>query len=99
MKTMIKLFLAGVVFAGVLTPAQAEDKPTIEILSSWTSGGEAAALNVFKTEFEKRGGVWKDSSIAGFGAADGRCVSWNLRARTKKETRLNIGIAVETSRG
>ncbi|TCM46140.1 carbohydrate ABC transporter substrate-binding protein (CUT1 family) [Rhizobium sp. PP-F2F-G48] len=70
MKTMIKLFLAGVATAGVLTPAQAEDKPTIEILSSWTSGGEAAALDVFKTEFEKRGGVWKDSSIAGFGAAD-----------------------------
>lgn len=70
MKNMMKLFLAGVAFAGFLTTANAEDKPTIEILSSWTSGGEAAALNVIKTEFEKRGGVWKDSSIAGFGAAD-----------------------------
>ncbi|CAN7583472.1 ABC transporter substrate-binding protein [Pararhizobium sp. LjRoot255] len=70
MKSMMKLFLAGVVFAGMLAPADAEDKPTIEIMSSWTSGGEAAALNVIKSEFEKRGGVWKDSSIAGFGAAD-----------------------------
>ncbi len=70
MKSMMKLFLAGVAFAGFLTTAQAEDKPTIEMLSSWTSGGEAAAINVIKTEFEKRGGVWKDSSIAGFGAAD-----------------------------
>ncbi|KRB58405.1 sugar ABC transporter [Rhizobium sp. Root708] len=70
MKTMLKLLLAGVAFAGFSMQAQAEDKPTIEILSSWTSGGEAAALNVIKTEFEKRGGVWKDSSIAGFGAAD-----------------------------
>jgi glucose/mannose transport system substrate-binding protein len=70
MKTMMKLFMAGVVFAGSLTAAGAQDKPTIEIMSSWTSGGEAAALNVIKTEFEKRGGVWKDSSIAGFGAAD-----------------------------
>lgn len=70
MKNMMKLFLAGVAFAGLLTTVKAEDKPTIEILSSWTSGGEAAALNVIKTEFEKRGGVWKDSSIAGFGAAD-----------------------------
>ncbi len=70
MKSMMKLFLAGVVFAGMLAPAEAEDKPTIEIMSSWTSGGEAAALNVIKSEFEKRGGVWKDSSIAGFGAAD-----------------------------
>ncbi|CAN7604697.1 ABC transporter substrate-binding protein [Pararhizobium sp. LjRoot235] len=70
MKSMMKLFLASVAFAGMLAPADAEDKPTIEIMSSWTSGGEAAALNVIKSEFEKRGGVWKDSSIAGFGAAD-----------------------------
>ncbi|MBP1858599.1 ABC transporter substrate-binding protein [Rhizobium herbae] len=70
MKTMMKLFLAGVALVAVLGPARAEDKPTIEIMSSWTSGGEAAALNVIRTEFEKRGGVWKDSSIAGFGAAD-----------------------------
>ncbi|QND43661.1 carbohydrate ABC transporter substrate-binding protein (plasmid) [Rhizobium leguminosarum bv. viciae] len=70
MKTMMKLFLLGVAFAGLSASAHAEDKPTIEIMSSWTSGGEAAALNVIKTEFEKRGGVWKDSSIAGFGAAD-----------------------------
>lgn len=70
MKNMMKLFLAGVALVAVLGPACAEDKPTIEIMSSWTSGGEAAALNVIRTEFEKRGGVWKDSSIAGFGAAD-----------------------------
>ncbi|AJC83835.1 sugar ABC transporter substrate-binding protein (plasmid) [Rhizobium etli bv. phaseoli str. IE4803] len=70
MKTMMKLFLAGVAVAGLCASAQAEDKPTIEIMSSWTSGGEAAALNVIRSEFEKRGGVWKDSSIAGFGAAD-----------------------------
>lgn len=70
MKNMTKLFLAGAALVAVLGPARAEDKPTIEIMSSWTSGGEAAALNVIRTEFEKRGGVWKDSSIAGFGAAD-----------------------------
>lgn len=70
MKSMMTLFLAGVAFAGLMTTANAQEKPTIEILSSWTSGGEAAALNVIRTEFEKRGGVWKDSSIAGFGAAD-----------------------------
>ena len=70
MKSMMKLLLTGAVFAGMFAPALAEDKPTIEIMSSWTSGGEAAALDVIKTEFEKRGGVWKDSSIAGFGAAD-----------------------------
>lgn len=70
MKNMMKLFLSGIALASLLTTARAEDKPAIEMLSSWTSGGEAAALNVIKTEFEKRGGVWKDASIAGFGAAD-----------------------------
>ncbi|MGO7427597.1 carbohydrate ABC transporter substrate-binding protein, partial [Rhizobium ruizarguesonis] len=70
MKNMMKLLLAGAAIVGLSASAHAEDKPTIEIMSSWTSGGEAAALNVIKTEFEKRGGVWKDSSIAGFGAAD-----------------------------
>ncbi|KQR71612.1 sugar ABC transporter [Rhizobium sp. Leaf384] len=70
MKNRMMLFLAGVACAGFLTTAEAGNKPTIEVLSSWTSGGEAAALNVIKTEYEKRGGVWKDSSIAGFGAAD-----------------------------
>jgi len=69
MKNTMKLFLAAAALAAFGT-AHAENKPTIEIMSSWTSGGEAAALNVIKTEFEKRGGVWKDSSIAGFGAAD-----------------------------
>lgn len=70
MKNIVKLLLAGVALAAVSAPVRAEDKPTIEIMSSWTSGGEAAALDVIRSEFEKRGGIWKDSSIAGFGAAD-----------------------------
>lgn len=70
MKNMMKLFLLGASLSAVVVPAYAEDKPKAEVMTSWTSGGEAAALNVIKQEFEKRGGVWKDSSIAGFGAAD-----------------------------
>ncbi|MBS1166785.1 MAG: sugar transporter [Proteobacteria bacterium] len=70
MKTKTALFLAGAAVLATFGPALAEDKPKIEVLTSWTSGGEAAALGVLKSEFEKRGGEWKDSSIAGFGAAD-----------------------------
>jgi glucose/mannose transport system substrate-binding protein len=70
MKNRMKLYLAGAALIAVLGPAHAEDKPKAEVMTSWTSGGEAAALNIIKTEFEKRGGEWKDSSIAGFGAAD-----------------------------
>ncbi|MFT4181367.1 MAG: ABC transporter substrate-binding protein [Rhizobium sp.] len=70
MKNMMKLFLLGASVSATVVPAHAEDKPKAEVMTSWTSGGEAAALNVIRQEFEKRGGVWKDSSIAGFGAAD-----------------------------
>ena len=70
MKTTMKLLLAGVALIAASAPVNAEDKPKAEVMTSWTSGGEAAALNIIRTEFEKRGGDWKDSSIAGFGAAD-----------------------------
>ena len=70
MKDRMKLLLMGAALIAASIPAHAEDKPKAEVMTSWTSGSEAAALNVIKQEFEKRGGVWKDSSIAGFGAAD-----------------------------
>lgn len=70
MKDRMKLLLMGAALIAASIPAHAEDKPKVEVMTSWTSGSEAAALNVIKQEFEKRGGVWKDSSIAGFGAAD-----------------------------
>ncbi len=70
MKDIVKMLLMGAALFAASIPAHAEDKPQAEVMTSWTSGSEAAALNVVKQEFEKRGGTWKDSSIAGFGAAD-----------------------------
>ena len=70
MKNRMKLLLVGAALIAASIPAHAEDKPRAEVMTSWTSGSEAAALGVISQEFEKRGGVWKDSSIAGFGAAD-----------------------------
>lgn len=70
MKNAMKLYLAGAALFAAIIPAHAEQKAKAEVMTSWTSGGEAAALDVLKKEFEKRGGIWKDSSIAGFGAAD-----------------------------
>jgi len=70
MKNRMKLLLVGAALVAASTPTHAEDKPKAEVMTSWTSGSEAAALGVISQEFEKRGGVWKDSSIAGFGAAD-----------------------------
>ncbi|WP_113422243.1 ABC transporter substrate-binding protein [Rhizobium sp. SYY.PMSO] len=70
MRNAMKLLMMGAALAAASAPACAADKPKAEVMTSWTSGSEAAALDVIKQEFEKRGGVWKDSSIAGFGAAD-----------------------------
>lgn len=68
MKKRIAFLLGGVLLSAFST-AHAADKPTVEVMTSWTSGGEAAALQVIRDEYEKRGGDWSISSIAGFTAA------------------------------
>jgi glucose/mannose transport system substrate-binding protein len=51
--------------------AQAEE---LEVLHYWTSGGESKAVNVLKTEIEKKGHIWKDSAIAGGGGQNAMTV-------------------------
>jgi glucose/mannose transport system substrate-binding protein len=55
--------LAAFGFAGA---AQAQVKE-VEMLHWWTSGGEAAALNVLKQDLAKEGYAWKDVPVAGGG--------------------------------
>jgi glucose/mannose transport system substrate-binding protein len=50
----------------------------VEVLHWWTSGGEAAALNVLKENLAKEGVTWKDMPVAG-GA--GSAAMTALRAR------------------
>jgi glucose/mannose transport system substrate-binding protein len=57
-------------------PAQAQQ--SVEMVHWWTSGGEAAALNVLKDNLAKQGVGWKDNPIAGGGGAQAMTV---LRAR------------------
>ncbi|WP_413282993.1 ABC transporter substrate-binding protein [Vibrio sp. MA40-2] len=40
-------------------------KEEAEVMHWWTSGGESAAIKVLANAYEKEGGVWKDSAIAG----------------------------------
>ena len=40
---------------------------SVEVLHWWTSGGEAAALNVLKGNLEKQGVKWNDMPVAGGG--------------------------------
>jgi glucose/mannose transport system substrate-binding protein len=46
-------------------PALAVAQEKAEVLHWWTSGGESAAVKVFADEFNKEGGEWVDTAIAG----------------------------------
>ncbi|MGA9850366.1 MAG: ABC transporter substrate-binding protein [Roseiarcus sp.] len=47
--------------------ASAADVKEVQMLHWWTSGGEAAALNVLKQDLAKEGYTWKDVPVAGGG--------------------------------
>ncbi|HZE91638.1 MAG TPA: ABC transporter substrate-binding protein [Rhizobacter sp.] len=51
---------------------------SVEVLHWWTSGGEAAALNVLKGNLEKQGVKWNDMPVAGGG---GEAAMTAVRAR------------------
>lgn len=55
---------------------------SVEVLHWWTSGGEAAALNVLKKDMSKKGYKWVDSPIAGGGGE---------QAMTALKARVNAG--------
>ena len=50
----------------------------VEVLHFWTSGGEAAALNVLKDKLDKQGIKWNDMPVAGGG---GEAAMTAVRAR------------------
>ncbi|KXF78567.1 sugar ABC transporter substrate-binding protein [Paramesorhizobium deserti] len=65
--------------AGTATLGQAQDKKeSVEVLHWWTSGGEAAALDVLKKDLEKQGIGWVDMPVSGGGGSEAMTV---LRAR------------------
>ncbi|WP_298369728.1 ABC transporter substrate-binding protein [Azospirillum sp.] len=67
---------AGLALTAASQPARAAG--SVEVVHWWTSGGEAAALNVLKKKMEGQGVAWKDAAIAGGGGAQARTV---LQAR------------------
>ena len=48
-----------------LSALAAASKGTVEVVHWWTSGGEAAAVNVLKDLVQKDGFTWKDGAVAG----------------------------------
>jgi glucose/mannose transport system substrate-binding protein len=54
--------------------AMAEQVNTVEVLHWWTSGGEAAALNVLKEDLEAKGIEWIDMPVSGGGGTQAMTV-------------------------
>ena len=59
-------------------PGLAAAAGEVEVLHWWTSGGEAAALNVLKQDLESKGVTWQDMPVAGGGGTEAMTA---LRAR------------------
>lgn len=75
-KLLIGTMLSTALMTGYAAPVLAADE--VEVLHWWTSGGEAAALDVLKKNLESQGVTWKDMPVAGGG---GEAAMTALRAR------------------
>ncbi len=77
---MKRTFLATALLAsaGTLGAAGTAAADEVEVLHWWTSGGEAAALNVLKEDLESKGVTWQDMPVAGGGGTEAMTA---LRAR------------------
>ena len=76
-----RMLMAGAAMIGGAlgaVAAMAQDKGQVEVLHWWTSGGEAAALNVLKEDLQAKGIGWQDMPVAGGGGEQAMTV---LRAR------------------
>ena len=65
--TLNRLSLAIATAAIALSATAVKAADSVEVLHWWTSGGEAAALNVLKQDLESKGVTWADMPIAGGG--------------------------------
>ena len=74
----MKKLIAITTAAALTLSAPAAFAAEVEVLHWWTSGGEAAALNVLKKDLEAKGISWQDMPVAGGGGEQAMTV---LRAR------------------
>ncbi|MCB9944398.1 MAG: carbohydrate ABC transporter substrate-binding protein [Geminicoccaceae bacterium] len=75
MRNLLKTMTAVAALVAGTGVARAND---VEVLHWWTSGGEAAALNVLKDDLQQQGIGWEDMPVAGGGGTQAMTV---LRAR------------------
>lgn len=78
MRTFFKTTTAALALTFGAGAAQADGHGGVEVLHWWTSGGEAAALNILKDDLESQGVSWTDTPVAGGGGESALTV---LRSR------------------
>jgi glucose/mannose transport system substrate-binding protein len=74
----MRKFLTTTAVALTMMAGAAQAAENVEVLHWWTSGGEAAALDVLKKDLESKGITWTDMPVAGGGGTEAMTV---LRAR------------------
>lgn len=74
----MRKFLTGTALALSMMAGAAQAAESVEVLHWWTSGGEAAALDVLKKDLEAKNISWTDMPVAGGGGTEAMTV---LRAR------------------
>ncbi|WP_412178776.1 ABC transporter substrate-binding protein [Rhizobium sp. TRM96647] len=74
----MRKFLTTTAMSLALMAGAAQAAENVEVLHWWTSGGEAAALDVLKKDLESKGITWTDMPVAGGGGTEAMTV---LRAR------------------
>jgi len=77
-KFLTTTVVAAIMMGGLAGGSAVQAAENVEVLHWWTSGGEAAALDVLKKDLEAKGISWTDMPVAGGGGTEAMTV---LRAR------------------
>ena len=86
-------FLAAAVGLSLAAPAAAPAfaQQRAEVIHWWTSGGESAAVKVFADQFNKAGGTWMDTAIAGGPNARTAAINRTVGGDPPTAMQFNIG--------
>lgn len=68
-RTSVALAIASLAAIGLMATTGAQAQTKAEVMHWWTSGGESAAVQELAAAFNKAGGQWVDTAVAGGEAA------------------------------
>src|SRR5277367_5579153 len=79
------------VLLGISLAAAPAAAQRAEVIHWWTSGGESAAVKVFADQFDKAGGTWVDTAIAGGPNARTAAINRTVGGDPPTAMQFNIG--------